>query len=382
MASPGRRSARDLIDEICADGPHFRFFQAVRLLALAQGTREKEPGVPAQLRFGSPLTLSFLASEIVEVRARQDGPVTRTQPNREAPPFPDAPPNETTSQDAPHALEGESGPRSLNMTLGFMGMTGPSGVLPRPYTEMLIDRRNQFRDVTAHRFLDMFTHRAVALFYQAWRKHRFYLPYEASQNDRFSRNILDLIGVGLANLQRRLESLGGGIPDRFLIHYAGLLTQRPIPPVNIAALIRGYFGIEATIRSFVGHWVPLPVTEQSALDGRPCRLGRTAFIGERLWDRQTKMRIELGPLSREEFARFLPGQPGLNALRQLAQFCVGLTLDCDLKLILRKDAIPHPVLGYEKAKQIPLQLGYSAWLNTSPPSKHADDVCFNLLGHR
>ena len=110
-----------------------------------------------------------------------------------------------------------------------MGLTGPSGVLPTPYTELFIDRRTQYRDRTGHAFLDMFTHRAVSLFYQAWRKHRIYLPYEAGNPDGFSRNLLDIVGVGLGHLQQRLAASGKGIPDQFLIHYAGLLTQKPIP---------------------------------------------------------------------------------------------------------------------------------------------------------
>jgi type VI secretion system protein ImpH len=365
MASPGRRSARHLTDEIRADGSRFRFFQAVRVLALSAAKAGSKAAIPATLRFGSPLSLAFQASEIAAVEARS----AKARAPRE---------DETAAQSAvtpPATTQNDV----LEMTVGFMGMTGPAGVLPVAYTELLIDRRNQFRDSTGHQFLDLFTHRAVSLFYQAWRKHRFYLPYEAGNADGFSRNLLDIVGVGLSNLQQRLEATGGGIPDRFLTHYAGLLSQKPVSAANIAALVRGYFAVDAELEQFVGQWMHLPPHEQSALDGRPCCLGQNTFVGERLWDRQTKVRIKLGPLSRAQFSQFMPGQPGLAALRELIQFCVGFTLDCDVALILKREEIPAPVL--EDTPTAPPRLGYNLWLNSLPVSQDADDVRFALLGN-
>lgn len=363
MARPDRRSARHLVDEILAEGPRFRFFQAVRLLALSTGAENTKAPIPASLRFSSPLTLAFQASEIASVRARN----VERRPIGEDQPTPSPAGQPTLAQEDP----------PLDVSVAFMGLTGPSGVLPTPYTEMFIDRRYQFRDKTGHAFLDLFTHRAVSLFYQAWRKHRFYLPYEAGSSDGFSRNLLDIVGVGLRHLQERLAANGTGIPDRFLIHYAGLLAQKPIPAVNIAALVRGFFAVEASVESFVGQWIHLPPVEQSALDGRPCLLGQSAFVGERVWERQNKLHLRLGPLEQAQFARFLPGQPGLLGLRELVQFCVGLTLDCDVTLILKRNDVPTPLLAKDSE---PPRLGYSLWLNSRPARDDPDDARFALLG--
>ena len=359
MASTGRRSARHLVDEIWASGPRFRFFQAVRLLALSAG----KAAIPASLRFGSPLSLAFQPSEIIGLAAwGAKRPLPREEDARSKPcVLPTTPDSET-----------------LEMTVGFMGLTGPSGVLPVPYTELLIDRRNQFHDSAGHQFLDLFTHRSISLFYQAWRKHRFYLPYEAGSADGFSRNLLDIVGVGLRHLQQRLHASGNGIPDRFLIHYAGLLSQKPVSAVNIAALVRGYFAVDAELEQFTGQWMLLPVHEQSALDGRTCCLGQNTFVGQRLWDRQTKVRIKLGPLNRAQFEQFMPGQPGLMALRELIQFCVGFTLDCDVVLILKREDIPIPAL--ESAATMAPRLGYNLWVNSLPSPRDAEDVKFPLLG--
>lgn len=356
MASPGRRRPRHLTDELLTEGPRFRFFQAVRLLALSTGGPGPKPAVPPRLRFGSPLTLSFQASEIAAVGPREV-PADREEAIAESAPADDS---------------------SLQMTVGFLGLTGPSGALPVPYTELLIERRNHYRDDAAHQFLDLFTHRATTLFYQAWRKHRFYLPYEAGERDGFSRHLLDLVGVGLRHLQARLEDSGNGIPDRFLIHYAGLLSQKPASAANIAAVVRGYFEVPAELEQFVGQWMHLPLGEQSSLGGSCCRLGEDAVAGERQWDRQTKVRIRLGPLDAEQFARFMPGQSGLAALRELIQFCVGFTLDCDVNLVLRRENVLPPILGAQRS--LAPQLGFNLWLNSRPPTADAGDVCFPLLG--
>lgn len=365
MASPDRRSDRHLIDEIRQDGSRFRFFQAVRLLALSSRRGDHNDPVPATLRFGSPLSLAFPASEIAGLTLRQ--PLVKPSAADDA----DDLPPETSDPSLAQAKE------ILDMTVGFMGLTGPSGILPTSYTELFVDQRNHFRDDTGHQFLNLFTHRAVSLFYRAWQKHRFYLSYESGNADGFSRNLLDLVGVGLQHLQQRLENSAGGIPDRFLIHYAGLLAQKPVSAVNIAALVRGYFGVEATLESFVGQWMMLPSHEQSALDERPCRLGQNAFVGERLWDRQTKVRLRLGPLNSQQFEQFMPGQPGLAALRELIQFCVGFTLDCDVALTLKREDIPQPIVADTPTTKP--RLGYNLWLNTRSAIHDVDDVRFALL---
>lgn len=352
MVSPGRRSARDLTGELVADGPRFSFFQAVRLLALGQGRRTSD-SIPHGLRFLSKLSLSFPASQIDRVTFR--APLAQ-QPSEHA-----------------HA---ESHP--MEMSVNFMGLVGPAGVLPTAYTELLIDQRNRFRDGTGHAFLDIFTHRAISLFYAAWRKYRFYIPYEAGHEDGFSRNLLDIVGVGLRHMQRRLKPDDGGVPDLFLIHYAGLLSQRPIPAVNIEAVVRGFFGVDARLEQFVGQWVTLPEHEQSALiNGRQCALGRNSFVGERIWDRQNKIRLRLGPLDAGKFSRFMPGRDEIRALQELVRFCSGLTLDCEITLVLKRDDIPAPIL--RTTADSPPRLGYGLWLNSRTPANDADDVRFTLL---
>ena len=349
MAGTVGRSARDLIEEISRDGSGFEFFQAIRLLALAE-TQAAGDAMPRTLRIRTPASLAFPASEILDV---QDEPALPNNPDDEV-----------------------DARRALHMTIGFLGLTGPSGVLPTVYTELLIERRHAYRDDTAHRFFDMFTHRAASLFYEAWRKHRFFIGYEAGERDGFTHHLLDTAGVGLPSVRKRLQQGPAQVPESLLAHFAGLLSRKTVSAASMAALLRGCFNVDAEIEQFVGQWIMLPEAEQSRLGMQSCTLGETACIGERVWDRQMKLRVKLGPLDADRFADFLPGAPNALLLEQLLGLCTGTSFACDVVLALQKTAIPPPVLGSDARSP---RLGYDSWLCQSTPLTDRDDARFALI---
>ena len=63
------------------------------------------------------------------------------------------------------------------MKVNFMGLSSPQGVLPTPYTELIIER-TQKKDNALRDFLDLFNHRLISFFYRAWEKHHFFVSYE------------------------------------------------------------------------------------------------------------------------------------------------------------------------------------------------------------
>ena len=261
------------------------------------------------------------------------------------------------------------------MTVAFMGLTGLLGVLPRHYTELLLERVRR-KDQTLRDFLDLFNHRLISLFYRAWEKYRFPIAYEQAMakqegydHDRFSLHLFDLIGLGTEGLRERLE-----VEDEGLLFYAGLLTQRPHSASALAGLLQDYFEIPVQVTQFVGQWLTLSKANCSRLGLREGNnaLGVSAVAGSRVWDQQGKFRVQLGPLTYNEFCRFLSSGDAFERLVRLIRFYAGQQWDFDVQLILKAAEVPFCRLG-ETGEQAP-RLGWSTWLKSKEFCRDAEDV--------
>ena len=137
----------------------------------------------------------------------------------------------------------------VQMTVNFMGLTGPQGVLPNPYTSLIIERLRA-SDSSPRDFLDIFNHRIISLFYRAWRKYRFDVAYEQGERDLFSRHLLSLLGLGSEGLRDRQT-----VSDDTLIYYAGLLAQRPRSAQALQQILADYFDVPVEDRAVCGSLV-------------------------------------------------------------------------------------------------------------------------------
>ena len=307
------------------------------------------------------------------------------------------------------ALEapGEERPNPL-LTVTFLGLYGPSGVLPTHYTQLLMDIQRDVRGPerrSLRDWLDLFNHRFISLFYRAWEKYRFHLQYERgeafrTEPDSFTLGLRSLMGLGTPRLANRLgvRSVAAAtrvaewgdakdelpalarIDDLALLHYAGFFAQRPQNATNLRALLADYFRLPVEVQQFRGQSLAIPESGQTRL-GEFGVLGLDAVAGERVWDVQSRFRVRIGPLNYSQFEDLLPDlepQPRRKTfflVAQLARLFAGSEFDFDIQLVLSAKEVPEAQLT--DGEGAGPRLGWTVWLISGEAAHDAEEAVFD-----
>lgn len=366
---------KSVADDLFARAYDFEFFQAVRLLERlfpklrAVGRGAKPDG--EVVRFKSWYSLKFPPATVYDLKLPDADPAL---------PF-----------------------RIPQMVVTFLSMAGASGVLPRHYTEMIgrIDRDVRGPERYALRdFLDLFTHRFVSLFFRAWEKYRFMVPYERGEfalrdPDPFTRGLFSLVGMGTSGLRDRMrvalrdeedgmprETVLGRIDDLSALWFSGFLAHRSRNALSLEAMLAAYVRMPVKVCQFQGQWLRLDADNQSVMgpiNGNNC-LGRNVIVGDRIWDVQSKIRVQLGPMSYNQFLEFLPDRAprperkGIFLLAQLVRLYLGPEMDVEFQLILKKDEVPGCKVG--PGLGLGSRLGWNTWSKRKPMPRDAADAVF------
>lgn len=315
------------------DAPyHYDFFQTLRRLECLYPNKPRigkalRP-IDEPVRFAQEPSLSFAPSTLASFQMPQDGKPAR-------------------------------------MEVRFFGLLGVNGPLPTHLTEYARGRLLHEGDKTFTRFLDVFNHRFLELFYRAWAQAQPTVNLDRPKDDRFSVYVGSTFGLGATKQQHRDE-----VVDSAKLFFAGLLSKQARNPDGLTSLLSGYFQVPVRIESFVGHWMKIPEHERTRLgvqnDG--ARLGIGTALGERVWDRQHKFRIHMGALTLKQYQSLLPGASGLLKLRAWVRQYLCFELDWDVKLILAKQEVPSVRLGQYQ------RLGWNSWLGVRRINTDADDL--------
>jgi type VI secretion system protein ImpH len=265
----------------------------------------------------------------------------------------------------------------VEITPAFMGLLGVNGTLPTVYTEQIAQRELYQKDFAARGFMDVFSHRAVSMFYAAWKKNRLHLQYETDRKNRFLPMALALAGVGQHALHDRLEAGAGGVDDESLAFFSGALQQRSLSAHQLEQLLARYLKVPVKIEQFCGRWYHLPKAALTSLGLGNGVLGRNALAGERVWQRDLRVKVSLGPLGHVRFRRFLPGAPGTMALRKMLTLLSGVSLEYEINLVLKAEAVEGSELNSARS---PLagRLGWDTYLQTRTHNIDRCDVRYDV----
>jgi type VI secretion system protein ImpH len=347
MSPTKRRIDADLIDYLREEPYRFEFFQAVRLLLgrYRQNSSQHDQDVLGRvIQFRSSVSLAFPPSEIESLEFELD-------------------------TDDP-----ETAFKRVTLTPAFIGLTGPLGVMPRHYTQYVAERETYHRDRATRAFLDIFTSRAVAIFYQSWLKYKLHLQYEADRNKHFLPLVLGLAGLSSKDSTSRVGLYEEFSPET-LAYYAGPLRERPQSVQWFPRIVTDHFGMPCHAEQFVGQWMDFPSEELTCLGSSHCALGVETFCGGRYWDRQSKVRVTIGPMRKAQFEDFLPGGKAGKKIGLLFRLMVGATFDCEVRLKLDCRDIDAAALRCDAG---PARLGFSAWLTSCPITRDAQDTAYLL----
>lgn len=353
MCATKRRFEPAVIERLFREPYRFEFFQAVRTLELwlKRHGMTGQGIVPTFLRFRNSLSLSFPPSQLEAIH---------TEPRGLA-----------DDAGALGAALQSATLRYTRITPAFMGLLGGSGVLPAHYTERIAEHEQYQKDDGPRAFLDTFSNRSLALFYEAWRKYRLAFKYQLSGHDAFLPLLLSLAGLGSASLRERLAGdRHGKVLDESMGYFAAAMRHRPASAVQIARVLSEYFGQPVTAEQFIGNWYDVPAGQQTTLGSDDAVLGAGAMVGARVWQRNLRLRLVIGPLDHASFTALLPGGLAARALSSIVSMLTGVSLEYEVELVLRAADVKGAVLEEGSGAR----LGWDAYLVATPQAQDRNDV--------
>ncbi|MCO5066542.1 MAG: type VI secretion system baseplate subunit TssG [Rhizobiaceae bacterium] len=259
------------------------------------------------------------------------------------------------------------------VTVANLGLLGPEGPMPLHLTRWVLDRLSQrwfvggaereTSDTTFVEFMNVLQHRMIALFYRAWADSTPAVQVERVAGGGIRALLQSMAGIGLPGTS------GGATAalDLVKLQQAAALASQVEGPERLTLFVSQAFGVAARLKEFVAAWIKVPPALQSRLGTAHMALGGGAVIGPRVFTRQSRVELELGPMSLAQYETFLPAGAKFDMLRRAVLELAGGGLDVDLRLVVAAREVPPPKLGA-------VRLGRTAWLARRPEKGDAGDM--------
>lgn len=313
MATETRTAAATIKETLLAHGERYSYFQALRLLRLFEKNSGAVPG--ENLRIRPRLALNFPKNDIDSIEARPQG--------------------------------------GYRITANFFGLYGVASPLPTYYTEDLFEEERNGGHVMRE-FIDIVHYALYPQLFDAWSKYRLEQRVVEDDDQRALNHLYSFVGLEDADLRVDL------LPDSAaLLRYAGLLNQRPRSALGLQIMLADSFPeVTVTIDSCVLRSMPVPIDQQCSLGRQGHRLGEDAYLGTRIDDYGSNLRICLSDLPQALFFQLLPGAAGYQKLKFLTRFYLIDPLEVEIELMLR----PEEADGARLNSQQWSRLGLDTWL--------------------
>lgn len=238
----------------------------------------------------------------------------------------------------------------LRLFVKFLGLLGPQGALPLATTEETYHWQLE-RDDAFPRFLDIFNHRFLQLFYRAWADSRPVAQHDRPDRDRFFAYIGSMIGLGSGPFQR-LDA----VPDAEKLAHAGLIGAQAKSASRLRSFLSGLFDAEVEVEQFIGMRLVFDPADRTRLGQGHCTLGSDALVGASVYSVEDKFRLRIVARDMEQFRRFLPNGDLCEPLADAVFFYLGEQFEWDVELALPVSEVKPVRLGGFG------NLGWTSWM--------------------
>ena len=277
-------------------------------------------------------------------------------------------------------LPGQSGAgeRKSTIIVPFLSLVGPVGALPRHYTKAVIQRLLQ-KDSALAEFLEIFNKRLLTQFYRASMKYR--LPASAQRawpvkadrsNDaklELNREPITRLLTFLVGWNRQSHSRRFDFSDRLPLFFAGAFTRSVRPVASLVGLLSHFLGMPVSVLEFCGQWLYLNDSDRTKFARSddyspvPLQLGVNCIAGNRIWDVQSKIRLQIGPVNYDRFSQLLPNGALFRGLCDLTRLYLGIEWNFDVEIILEPRQTKATKVGDRLNVSL---LGWNTWSQTEP----------------
>jgi len=244
-------------------------------------------------------------------------------------------------------------PERARLYCSFFGLLGAGGVLPSHFTHVALAGETLSRDDSFSRFLDIFHHRLLALYYRVWADVEPIVDLERQNAAGFFSWLGALLGIAA-----RSDEGPHTTPGSAMLAAAARQAQRSTTADGLIAVVYAGVRYPAEIQEFVAEWLPLEQNSRWRLGDRrqAALLGATTLLGSRVWSAQHKIRIRIRVSTSDDLSRLASNAPDMRRLEALVTEYVGTELDWDVEIAIAEDQIPPFRLGVAT-------LGRTTWLH-------------------
>lgn len=345
-------STRPSVIESLEQNPEqYDFFQAVRLLQLSlrQSSHvDPESALGEEISFFSSLSLAFPAGEIESLRVKQ--PLI----------------DDTYSDD--EFVHSKSLPsKRYRLCPAMIGLTGPLGALPVVYTQGLSAQVTIKQDSAAASFLDLFNNRLISLFFKAATRYSLPLQYEIKGRHAYLDHLHAL--AGYTPTQSNEPTI-----DEAFAQFGGLIQGQQVSGESLRQVLSSYLNEPVSVDQFIPEWFEIPEDQRTCLGGNFAQLGQTTFCGARVLQIDSRIRLNIGPLSQETYDAMLPTGKMYLAIKQLLTRWCSPTTSIEVVLVLDKTAAHAAQLGNNTNRS----LGQGLFLLSRPVDQHQSQTSYML----